>query len=236
MTAPNSDSVLVPPRREGMPRDVQLSLVPGHDKGVGAMPLSVVHGLNADLIAGVAGLYLTGSVLDVTYGRGMWWTRFQPHPFGHHDLAQDGVDFRALPHADGSWHSVCFDPPYLPRHGPSDAPHVRDQDFRERYGLDESRSRAELERLVAEGLAECGRVAQRWVLAKCTDYCNGGRLWPAHIGVVQAGEKAGLILHDLIVHASGTGPGGGQITTVRRSRRAHSYLLVFRVGGRRDRT
>src|SRR4051812_26056261 len=98
-------------------RPVQLGLIEGTDKHVGPLCTSVITGSNADLIAAIAPLYLTGSVLDVTYGKGMWWRRFQPDPFGHHDIALDGVDFRALPHADGSWSAVCFDPPYVPRQG-----------------------------------------------------------------------------------------------------------------------
>lgn len=41
---------------------------------------------------------------------------------------------------------------------------------------------------------------------------------------VQTGNNADLI--------AGTGPGGHNITTIRRARRAHSYLLVFMKGNR----
>jgi len=54
-------------------RDLQLSLLPDlrPDKPVGPVPQSVQHvSTNAELIAAVAPIYLTGSVLDVTYGRG----------------------------------------------------------------------------------------------------------------------------------------------------------------------
>ena len=94
-------------------RDMQLSLVEGMERPVGPLPLSVQTGTNADLIAKVAPLYLTGSVLDVTYGEGKWWDRFTPDPFTFHDLHKvDGVDFTALPEADRSVDTVCFDPPY----------------------------------------------------------------------------------------------------------------------------
>lgn len=211
-----------------MTRPVQLGLVDGADKAVGPMLTSVVFGTNADLMAAVAPLYLTGSVLDVTYGRGAWWKRFQPAPFGCHDIGMDGVDFRALPHADRSWDTVCFDPPYVPRQGNVDATQERDQDFRERFGLAESRSGIELKALVAAGLAECGRVARGLVLAKCCDFTNGRQFHVGHMTMMQAALDVGLHVHDVIVHAAGTGPGGGQIRTPRRARRAHSYLLVFR--------
>lgn len=213
-------------------RAVQLGLIDGADRGVGPLPMSVVHGVNADLIKEIAPLYLTGSVLDVTYGQGMWWRRFTPQPFAFHDLALDGVDFRALPYGDRSWDTVCFDPPYVPRQGPSNATHGRDQDFRERFGLVESRGRSELWDLIGAGLTECARVMDRWLLVKCNDFTNGRQFHVGSARVIGLAEDRGLRCHDLIVHASGTGPGGGQIKTVQRTRRAHSYLLVFERVGR----
>jgi hypothetical protein len=44
-------------------------------------------------------------------------------------------------------------------------------------------------------------------------------------------RRLGLRCHDLIVHAAGTGPGGGQILVPQRARRAHSYLLVYAPAG-----
>lgn len=214
-------------------RPVQLALVEGADKAVGPLVGSAMFGHNADLIAAVAPLYLTGSVLDVTYGRGMWWRRFTPEPFAFHDLALDGVDFRALPHPDRSWDAVCFDPPYVPRHGVGDATMRRDQDFRERFGLVEPRTELQLRKLIDDGLAECARVGRRWLLAKCNDYCNGRRFHLGHVRVIDAGESIGLRVHDLLVLVSGPGPGGGQISTPRRARRAHSYLVVFDLRQRR---
>lgn len=156
------------------------------------------------------------------------------HPplFVAHDLATDGVDFRNLPHADRSFDTVCFDPPYVPRHGADDATMPRDQDFRARFGLDQSRSHADMKQLIADGLAECSRVAHRWVLAKCCDFSNGRQFHLGHVTVLEAAAALGLRCHDLIVHASGTGPGGGQIRTPLRARRAHSYLLVLTRAGR----
>jgi hypothetical protein len=208
-------------------RPLQGGLFEGTDKAVGPILPSVIHGTNSDLVAAIAPLYLTGSVLDVTYGRGMWWRRFQPDPFAFHDIALDGVDFRALPHETGSWDTVCFDPPYVPRHGAADATTVRDQDFRDRFGLAEPRTELQLRALINAGLAESARVARAWVLVKANDYCNGRQFHLGHVRVLNEAERLGLRCHDLIVHASGTGPGGGQIKVVKRARRAHSYLIVL---------
>jgi hypothetical protein len=51
-------------------RPVQLSIVEGMERPVGPIPASVQTGTNSDLIAAIAPLYLTGSVLNVTYGEG----------------------------------------------------------------------------------------------------------------------------------------------------------------------
>jgi hypothetical protein len=211
----------------GVKRHVQLALIEGLERPVGRLLPSAIPGTNADLIAQVAPLYLSGSVLDVTYGRGMWWRRYTPARFAFHDITLDGVDFRELPYADASWDAVCFDPPYVPRQGTAPPQRLRDARFRTHYGLDVPRSRADLGILIEQGVAECARVARRWVLVKCCDYVNGKQFHVGHYDVLRWADASGLRCHDLIVHLAGPGPGGSQITEVRRSRRVHSYLLVF---------
>lgn len=196
---------------------------------MGKLVPSLISGTNAALIAAIAPLYLDGTVLDTTYGRGKWWDRFRPDDLVTHDLALDGVDFRDLPHDDASFDAVCFDPPYVPRHGGNLPPSSNLVNFRNRYGLAEPRTRAELEQLIVAGLGECARVARRWLLVKCCDYVNGKQFHLGHLVVIQTGTDLGIRTHDLIVHAAGTGPGGSQIFEQQRARRAHSYLIVFDV-------
>lgn len=211
-------------------RDVQLSMIEGLEKNVGPVPLSVFAGLNADLIAAVAPLYLGGSVLDVTYGEGKWWDRFTPDPFTFHDLKIDGVDFRDLPHTDRSFDAVCFDPPYVPAGGVRLSGQTKaEARYRSAFGL-EPRSLAELDELIGAGLAECARVFDRYLLVKCMDFVTGGAFTLGHHTVTAKALELGLIPHDLIVHNAGTGPGGHNITEIKRARRAHSYLLVFTRG------
>lgn len=211
-----------------MLRPAQLALVGDVERPVGPIASSFHLGDNASLIASIAPLYLTGSVLDVTYGQGVWWRRFKPEPFAWHDLALDGVDFRDLPYGAGAWDAVCFDPPYIPsRAAHTASPAVKGR-FRKFYGLNTIRRKAELEQLVADGLAECARVARRWVLAKACDYAENKTTFVlGHVSAIVAGERAGLRVHDLIVHAGGTGPGNFTHPRIHRSRRAHSYLIVF---------
>lgn len=214
-------------------RPIQGAFLEGMERPVGPLPLSVIAGTNADLMAAVAPMYLAGSVLDVTYGNGDtaggWWRRFTPDPFTFHDLAIDDVDFRALPHDDTEFDTVCFDPPYVPVGG---GPHNETADrFRLRFGLDYGpsgyRSESALVELIALGMAECCRVAREYVLVKCMEFVSSGRFHDMPLEIALMARAAGWKKHDQIVHNSGTGPGGHNIWTVKRARRAHSYLLAF---------
>jgi len=210
-------------------RDMQLALIEGMERPVGPLPLSVQTGTNADLMATVAPMYLTGSVLDVTYGKGSWWDRFTPDPFTFHDLhTVDGVDFRDLPHSPDSFDTVCFDPPYTISGGKGSS---TAGDFLDRFGIGDLGGTAFYD-LILGGLAEVCRVAESLVLVKCMEFAQGDGMdgtgfhdMPTLIAT--AARATGWAVHDRIVHNTGTGPGGHNITTIKRARRAHSYLLVF---------
>jgi hypothetical protein len=211
-------------------RNIEQSLFPNiaPDKPVGPLPLSVQTGTNADLMWAIRDLYLTGSVLDVTYGRGGWWQRFQPDPFTAHDLYKlDGVDFRHLPEADQSVDTVCFDPPYV-LHGRIESSRV--PEFADAYGLGTKwEGRDGFDDLTLSGLTECLRVARRFVLVKCMEFAQGGRFHDIPTLLINHAATFDLTLHDRLIHFTGTGPGGHNIYTPKRTRRAHSYLLVFKV-------
>lgn len=211
-------------------RHVAQSLFPDlqAEKAVGPILPSVFVGTNAELMRAVAPYYLTGSVLDVTHGEGGWWTLYRPAPFTAHDLYKlDGVDFRQLPEADDEYDTVCFDPPYVPQGGAaSNASGAAN--FRDRYGLlEESTPWRSTFDLIEQGLVECARVSRDLVLVKCGDFVTGGAFTLGHFHALKAAETIGLHCHDLIVHHTGSGPGGHNIFTPIRARRHHSYLLVF---------
>lgn len=218
-----------------MKRPVQGSLLGYEERPVGAiLPSVFARPRNADLIAAVAPLYLTGSVLDVTYGEGTWWQRFKPEPFGYHDLAIDGVDFRALPEADRSYATVVFDPPYV-LSGTFNTAKTRAGEnlrtFQRHYGIgtrnpNASASRA-LHAMILDGLVECCRVAETFVLVKCMEYAQSGRFHDIPTMVTNRAAEVGWVKHDQIVHYAGSGPGGHNIYEVVRARRHHSYLICF---------
>jgi hypothetical protein len=185
----------------------------------------VFVGSNADLMRAVAPLYLTGSVLDVTYGRGLWWERFRPDPFAWHDLAIDGVDCRALPEPDASYDTVAYDPPYVEA---GTAGMASASDFFDRFGVGCGRALGAIPQLIADGTREACRVARRFVLVKCMEYVAGSKFNDVPTVATLGALEAGWIKHDQIVHYSGGGIGGAHRTfTVLRAQRAHSYLIVF---------
>lgn len=215
----------------GPERPEQLALIEGRARYTGRLIPSLIAGTNADLIAAIAPIYLAGTVLDVTYGRGSWWTRYRPDNLTAHDLyTLDGVDFRDLPHPPDSFDTVCFDPPYIPTGGTSGGSAVKDS-FRDRFGVRHETgpvNEAAVADLYRSGLAEAARVARSFVLAKCTDYTHNHGFHSGYVTAVTAAAAAGLTLWDAIVLHAGPGPSSNNIARQRRTRRAHSHLLVFR--------
>ena len=208
-------------------RHVQPSLWPelAPDRPLGPIVGSVQTGTNSDLIAAVAHLYLTGSVCDLTYGTGGWWRNYRPAGLVCHDLDPDkgdGVDFTDLPEADETYDAVTFDPPYVATGGLTTS---TTPDYRNRFGLVQ-RGDYELSDLIRAGLHEAARVSRRWVLVKCMDAVAHDELRLGHLEVLDTADELGLTVHDLLVHHTGSGPGGHNIYTVRRA--APAPLLPHR--------
>jgi hypothetical protein len=208
---------------------------------------------NARLIAEAARLWIHPGdiVVDVTYGRGLFWKRYRPEHLICHDLYKlDGVDCRALPEADSSVNVVVLDPPYT---SPGGRKTSTIPDFNDRYGLDTAPKRAgELDDLIVGGIAEAARILKPGVIVpkrgqpitagrlmvKTMNYVTGGRYHQGHKFVIQAAEDAGLEQLDEFIHLSGTGaqPRLNADGTVRRqlhSRRSHTLLCVFALEARK---
>lgn len=186
--------------------------------------------LNGPLIAAAAELWIKPDdlVVDVTYGKGNFWTVFRPANFIAHDLyVGDGVDFRNLPEGDSSVDVVVLDPPYIPQGGRTTS---TTQDFLDRYGLHEVPKTAnELNLLVAAGMSEAQRVLKPGgrLFVKCMDYINGGRYVQGRHSVVSAAILLDFEQVDEFVHYSGLGP-QPERGKQHHSRRAHSFLCIFR--------
>lgn len=218
-----------------------------------AMP-SVVQSVvasreNGPLLATVSQLWIGPDdlVVDVTYGLGLFWTRYRPERLIAHDRDLDGVDFRHLPEGDATADVVVFDPPYIPQGGrdtstlnrrPGGGPNLREPNgFLERYGLvDGPRTVPELEALFAAGMTEATRILRPSgrLLVKCMDYVSSGRYVAARHFVVSTALELGLRQVDEFVHYSGLGAQPAR-DVQKHSRRAHSFLCVFQVPTRRTR-
>ena len=198
--------------------------------GIGSTVESVVKTSNNGLlIAAAAALHIPNgaTVVDMTYGKGGFWTHYQPKHLTKHDLyTVDGVDFRDLPETDNSISVAVFDPPYMPT---SNHTSTR-PDFHERYGLDTEKRRTDkdIRDLYTDGIAEAHRILKREgiLMVKTQDYVNNGKYQTMRHHVVTTALANGLSQVDEFVHHSGTGPGAWDVQKT--SRRAHSFLCVFR--------
>lgn len=191
---------------------------------------SVIRGSNGVLIATVARLgYLgrpTSTVLDVTHGRGLWWTRYRPA-----GLVIGTDDFRHRPDPDASVEIVTYDPPYIST-GNRETSSV--DDFYDRYGLGELKGAPAIRRLIDDGLAECARILAPggYLLVKCMDYVESGHKVCNTVHVYNEAERLGLTFVDRFHHLTGGGPQpatnlDGSPREQRHAREVTSMLWVF---------
>lgn len=202
---------------------------PGSDTNAVSVP-SVIRGSNGVLIATAARLgYLGGpstTVLDTTYGRGSFWTRYRPPR-----LVRTVSDFRRLPHPDDSVPVVVFDPPYIST-GSRETSTI--DDFYDRFGLGELKGWRSIRRLIDDGLTDCARVVapRGRLLVKCMDYVESGRKVWNTFHVAGEGERLGLRLLDRFIHITGGGAQpmdnlDGSPREQKTAREVTSMLLVF---------
>lgn len=189
---------------------------------------------NAELILDCARLgYLRAewNTLDATYGLGKWWDIWRPASLTTNDLDPDKTadtheDFRAMGWDSGAFDAATYDPPYIAPGGRSSS---TVGDFNNRFGLHSTPRRPEgLQDYIDAGLKEVARCVRPrgFILVKCKNYVNGGKLWPGTFLTWKAGAALGLELFDCMEHLSGTGPQSQESQEHARSN--YSTLLVFK--------
>lgn len=189
---------------------------------------------NAQLIADCAQLgYLQSEweTLDPTYGKGRFWSNWEPANLtcsdilGKNDLIGKRYvrygDFTELPYEDKRFDVTVFDPPYK-LNGTSTGKGVASSDVS--YGVDVPSTWEDRHKLISLGIAECARVTGRILLIKCQDQVvSGKKRWQTRI-FADVAELQGFELIDML-HVQGYRPqpeGRRQV----HSRGDYSTLLV----------
>lgn len=160
---------------------------------------------NAELIQETRRLGYIGDdsrTLDPTYGEGNWWTGWQPRELVCHDLYKlDGVDFRALPHDDGSFDVVTFDPPYAAQGGRETSTM---KEYNARYGRDTApRTPEGVQADIDAGMTEARRVLVQGsglLYVKCMNYIWSASLWLGAHYTLQHGLALGFEVVDWFAH------------------------------------
>jgi hypothetical protein len=161
---------------------------------------------NAELMRDCALLgYLDGTVLDATHEWGRFWKLCRPAVLVTNDINPEcdthfHCDFRDLPFTDQYFDTVVFDPPYkLNGKSTGKGPSAADA----RYGVGgEYKTVAEKHMLIKDGIAECARVAKRYLLIKCMDQVvSNKKHWQTDI-FTRTAERHGFFKIDQL-HVSG---------------------------------
>lgn len=180
-------------------------------------------GTNADLLPDIMAMYAKDGdvVADVTYGKGVFWRNvdIEKYDFRPTDL-MDGVDFKNLPHEDGSIDLLVLDPPYM--HGGATVKESINKCYRNQNTSHES-----VIRLYAGGILEAARVLRKKgrIFIKCQDEIESGKQCMSHVEIIQLLELFGFRLLDLFTLVQATRPAMRE-SYQKTARKNHSYMLV----------
>jgi hypothetical protein len=195
--------------------------------------LTAMQGTNADLFPSVLSIYLPkgGRVLDMTYGRGVFWKKADMSKIDlvRNDIAKDlgqyHDDFRNTRWADTEFDLVVLDPPYASRSSNKKG-QIGKRYNNAQHGL---ATVEDMIRYYEDGMAEATRLLKKkGVLAvKCMDEVAGGKQRLNHVTILNTGIQMGLVVEDMFVLVQ-KGVPTMRHTYQLHARKNHSYFLVFR--------
>lgn len=191
---------------------------------------------NAELIAdAVVPLGWIGdhhTVLDCTYGKGRFWTKYRPpllvgvdlNPLKAHTVQADN---RRLPFPDHCFDVVVFDPDYKL----SGTPQLGE--FDEAYGINVAKTTEERMEGITSGALEAARVCRKHLLIKCQDQVVSGEVvWQTIVLhtlltnlPLEKGEKPMRLAERFEYPTRGIPQSKDRVQ--RHARHDHSQLLVF---------
>jgi hypothetical protein len=187
------------------------------------------RGNNADLMVDVCRLYLKpgSKVADITYGRGVFWRKFDLktiafHPSDKLTCPKTPYDFTDLPYKDGEFDVVVFDPPYA--HNPGnmlvDSRYRNAETTRGFYHDD-------IIELYRKGMTEGRRILKPggllWV--KCKDELESSVQRWSHLEIASLALSLKLYVRDLFILVQSSRPTIQH--TQQHARKNHSYLWIL---------
>lgn len=197
---------------------------------------------NAEMFARIMALYARPgmTVVDPMRGPGVFWQQVDRGLYDAHitDISTGGPDARALPHADCSVDVVVLDPPYryIETRTTSDKLVLLENDI---YNLnavravDGPKGFDAVMALYRDSMTEAVRALAvgGYLIVKCQDTITDGKQRWVHLDLMEHAEAAGAPPIDLAIVVSGKVP-PTRWKRQRSLRKAHSYFLVCRKGGR----
>lgn len=196
---------------------------------------------NAELIAAVCDrlgyIRPDDAVLDMTYGRGVWWKKWRPHQLVTNDLNADvpamfHEDFRSMHFEPATFDAIAFDPPYSAAGGAATS---TIPGYLERYGRVPS-TPAEIQDQANDGLTEAHRLVRPGgiVLTKCQSYVWSGRLYLGAHHTLAHALDVGFEVCEILQHTGKGRPqpvrhlADGSVAPQRHARQNYSSLYVLR--------
>lgn len=179
---------------------------------------------NSELISDCRKLgYISGKVLDPTYGLGNFYNVHRPEGLITGDLSRDAdirLDFTSLPFSNGTFDTVIYDPPYKLNGTPTDF-------VDDRYGVGKYTRWQDRMALIENGQRECARVVKKggYLLTKCMDQVVSGKVRFQSDLLTGQTYACGLEKVDELLFL--TNPREQPHTRQIHSRRNYSTLLVF---------
>ena len=157
--------------------------------------------------------------IDLTIGVAAgFWTDYRPARLVTNDANPDvpadhhvDVEIARLPHLDGTFDTVVFDPPY--RMSGTSSKDGGNGVMNDRYGVDRYRPKREIWSIYRNGVAEAVRLSNRWVIVKCMDQTSSGAFQGQSQHVWRCADELGCSMEFVLYVVAAPRPAG-------RSRRA----------------